>query len=337
MLGEKTVFWTGATGFFGRALLRNLSDLGDKRFHWYLLSRDPLRFARDWPELVQVPKISWQRGDMRELKKLQCTSPTYVVHAAADVASAFRLTSLERFDQILEGTRRVLDFAVAKGACRFLFVSSGGVYGHPATLNQTLREDYFGIPDPLNAANAYGSAKRAAEHLCALYAQRYKLEIVVARCFSFVGEDLPIDAHFAIGNLIRDALYASEIIVNGDGSPVRSYLDQRDLVRWLLKILTDGKAGEAYNVGSDRPISIADLARLVRDLVSPGKRVRFLGEADENLERNCYLPDTSKAAVDLGLRPAFSLEESILHAAERLKRRKQAASFENPAVWSGKH
>ena len=138
---------------------------------------------------------------------------------------------------------------------------------------------------------------------------------MIARCFAFVGQDLPLDDHFAIGNFIRDALCRDEIVVQGDGTAIRSYMDQCDLVDWLLTILERGKAGEAYNVGADEAISIADLAYLVRDTLSPNKRVRILGNAIGNAERNRYVPDVTKAKRELGLDLTFSLRESVREAA----------------------
>jgi dTDP-glucose 4,6-dehydratase len=226
---------------------------------------------------------------------------------------------MERFDQIVEGTRQVLDLSVSRGATRILFASSGGVYGRQPSELYAIPEDYVGMPDPLSPEQVYGVAKRTAEHLCALYAEKYGLEIVIARCFAFAGQDLPLDVHFAIGNFIRDALWENEIIVKGNGTAVRSYLDQRDLARWLLALLHEGRPGEAYNVGSDQPISIGDLAHLVRDLVSPGKAVRVLGKPVDNAERNRYVPNINKIGRDLGLRPGFSLEQSIQNAAEALR------------------
>ena len=125
----------------------------------------------------------------------------------------------------------------------------GGVYGAQPTDLDIIPETYHGMPDPLHAANAYGVAKRQAEHLCALYADRFGIEPVIARCFAFVGEDLPLDVHFAIGNFIRDALFRDEITVNGDGSPIRSTWTRLELARWLLVMLRHGEAGRAYNVG----------------------------------------------------------------------------------------
>lgn len=94
-------------------------------------------------------------------------------------------------------------------------------------------EDWLGSPPMHNPCTAYSQAKRAAEHLCALYREAYGLETVVARCFAFIGQDLPFNAHYAIGNFIQDALSAEQITVAGDGTPLRTYLDQSDLAHWL--------------------------------------------------------------------------------------------------------
>jgi len=247
----------------------------------------------------------------------RCDIPprTHVGHAAADSTYGASLTKIERFDQIVEGTRQVLDLSVSRGATRILFASSGGVYGRQPSELYAIPENYLGMPDPLSPEQVYGVAKRTAEHLCALYAEKYGLEIVIARCFAFAGEDLPLDVHFAIGNFIRDALWENEIIVKGNGTAVRSYLDQSDLARWMLRLMTKGRSGEAYNVGSNRAISIGELAHLVRNLVSPKKPVCILGERIDSEERHRYLPDIRKINLEFGLRPSVSLEQSLIEMA----------------------
>jgi dTDP-glucose 4,6-dehydratase len=164
-------------------------------------------------------------------------------------------------------------------------------------------------------------AKRAAEHLCALYRQAHGLETVVARCFAFVGPDLPLDVHFAIGNFIRDALTAEAIVVNGDGLPLRSYMHQDDLAHWLTVLLQRGVAGEAYNVGSPEALSVGELAHRVRDLLAPGKPVRILAQGDPAATtRNGYIPNVDKArALGLGLNAA--LDVAIRDTAEAARAR----------------
>ncbi|MCW2312795.1 dTDP-glucose 4,6-dehydratase [Rhodoferax antarcticus] len=242
---------------------------------------------------------------------------SHVLHAAADSTLGPQLSPLQRYDQIVSGTRQMLDFALACGAQRFLLTSSGGVYGRMPAGMVTVPETYHGMPDPMDPQQAYGVAKRAAEHLCALYDQSSGLEVVVARCFAFVGPDLPLNVHFAIGNFIRDALHGDRITVSGDGSPLRSYLDQADLARWLMLLLHKGEAGAAYNVGSDEAISIAELANLVRDTLTPGKSVDIIGGSNfDHSQRSIYVPDIQKIKTGLGASVSVSLRDAITRAAQ---------------------
>jgi len=308
------ILLTGGTGFFGRALLRFFLESGmSDDSSVCVLSRDPKRFQAAYPQLAISENISFVRADIEDRQSLPWHRQfTHVLHAATDSTVGPMLSPLKRFHQIVDGTRHLLDLAVATGAQRFLLTSSGGIYGPQPSDLEAIPEDWAGSPPLAQASSAYSQAKRAAEHLCALYREEHNLQTVVARCFAFVGLDLPLDAHFAIGNFIRDALYADAIIVAGDGTPVRTYLDQKDLARWLWYLLLQGQDGEAYNVGSDRVISIGDLARLVRDLLAPEKSVRIVGAADPTALRNRYVPSISKIKKLHDLHVEVSLEQSIL-------------------------
>jgi UDP-glucuronate decarboxylase len=315
------IFLTGGTGFFGKALLRHwhaAQRIGARDFDVVVLSRDPEVFRRNYPALGDASWLHFVKGDIQEPESLpKLEGITHVLHAATDSTLGPTLSPLHRFDQILQGTRHILDFAVRSGARRFLLCSSGGVYGPPPSGVVYLEESHCGMPDPLEPKNAYSIGKRAAEHLCSLYAAQYDLEVVIARCFAFVGQDLPRDVHFAIGNFIRDALESPEITVAGDGTPLRSYLDQRDLAEWLEVMLMRGLTGTAYNVGSDLPISLGDLANLVRDQLAPNKVVRIKGGGGGS-GRNIYVPRIDRAK-SLGLGIRVPLVQAIRDAAATVK------------------
>ena len=304
---------TGGTGFFGKALLRHyLSQEFVASSEIVVLSRNPYLFLASHPEFSGHSSITFLQGDIQQRDTLPWGhSFTHVLHAATESTIGPGLTPLQRYDQIVDCTRNILDLAVATGARRFLLTSSGAVYGpQPADL-AAIPEDWSNSP-PLSEPNtAYGQAKRAAEHLCALVGEQHGLETVVARCFAFVGADLPLNVHFAIGNFIRDALTADAITVSGDGTPLRTYLEQSDLAHWLFTLLEHGHPGQAYNVGSDEVISIAALAHLVRDLLAPDKPVHILGKADIGAARNRYVPDIYKAQQQLGLSVTVPLAEAI--------------------------
>lgn len=303
---------TGGTGFFGKALLRRKFLQGfTPFFEIYVLSRNPHLFLAANPEFLGHSSIIFLRGDIQHRDSLPWgQSFTHVLHAATETSTVSSLTPLQCYDQIVDGTRNTLDLAVATGARRFLLTSSGAVYGPQPSELTAIPEDWQGSPPLDEPSTAYGQAKRVAEHLCALVGEQHALETVVARCFSFVGPDLPLNVHFAIGNFIRDALMADSITVSGDGTPLRSYLDQSDLAHWLLTLLEHGRPGHAYNVGSDEVISIADLAHLVRDALAPEKPVRILGQSVLNVARNRYVPDISKVR-QLGLNITVPLSVSI--------------------------
>ena len=306
---------TGGTGFFGRALLRRWID--DEKYGTSLpevtvLTRSPESFLVRYPEFFGKEWLSFHKGNILDYTSLPHNKTfTHILHGATESTIGPSLQALQRYDEIVNGTRNILDYAVKNNVKRVLLTSSGGVYGpQPETLGE-IPESYLGIPDPLDPMSAYSMAKRASEHLCCLYNDRHGLESTIARCFSFVGRDLPLTAHFAIGNFIHDALHNNNIMVSGNGNPVRSYLDQRDLAIWLCSILMSAPAGAVYNVGSDDRISIGDLAYLVRDILSPNKPIIFAGESNLYQGRNTYVPDISRAKSSLNLDVTISLRESI--------------------------
>lgn len=262
-LRGQNLFVTGGTGFFGRWLLESFAfvnerfDLGASAT---ILTRNPAAFIERAPEVAGRPCLTFVKGDVTDFTYPQVRGQlpaghdgvySFIIHAATEASAQLNENEpLRMIDTIVTGTRRTLDFAVESGARRFLLTSSGAVYGAQPPEITHVPEEYQGGPDCNNPLSAYGEAKRLAELLCACYHARHPaLEPVIARCFAFVGPFLPIDAHFAIGNFIRDALRGGPITIGGDGTPYRSYLYAADLVIWLWTILVRGQPVRPYNVG----------------------------------------------------------------------------------------
>jgi len=115
----------------------------------------------------------------------------------------------------------------------------------------------------------------------------------VARCFAFVGVDLPLNAHFAIGNFIKNALEDSEIVIKGTGIDVRSYMAQSDLAMSLELLLINETNHNVFNVGSDKGYRINDIALLVRDIINPKVDIIVQGKKLSN-SKSSYIPDISR-------------------------------------------
>ena len=310
----QSIFLTGGTGFFGCWLLESFAWANDQ-LHLSakatVLSRSPEAFAAKAPHIANHPAVRLIQGDVRTFDYPAGEFP-FVIHAATEASAKLNQENpLLMFETVVEGTHRTLEFARTHGTRQFLLTSSGAVYGKQPPEMTHIPEDYLGAPDTMDPNAAYGEGKRAAEMLCRLYAHRFGLEPKIARCFAFVGPHLPLDAHYAIGNFIRDALRDGPIRVNGDGSPLRSYLYAADLTVWLWTILLKGQPCRPYNVGSDRSINIADLARLVRQVANPGLDISVARKADPSQPLQRYVPSTDRARNELKLEIRFPLEEAI--------------------------
>ena len=321
-LDRASIFLTGGTGFFGRWLLALLARARTTLpidLTVTVLSRDPGGFLRASPDLAQLDCVRLIAGDVRSFA-FPAGRFTHVIHAATDTSAAADRDPMTLIASITEGTRRVLDFATAAEVGRFLYVSSGAVYGRQPPDLAVIPDDHPGACDPLDPRSAYGQAKRLAEQMCAIVSARTATAAVIARAFAFVGPGLPLDGHFAIGNFIRDALDGRTIVVSGDGQPVRSYLYAADLAGWLTTLLVRGMPGTAYNVGSDQPISIADLAAAVAAEIPSSRGVAIRGLPSAGADRNRYVPSIDKARRDLGLDVWTPLGQAIRRTADAARR-----------------
>lgn len=320
-LAGRRVFITGATGCFGRSLLdRFLALPSEQRPHLVLLSRAPHVFQQRFCQYASL-SMEWVAGDVASFPGV-AGNLDYVLHLATDVKPAGASGSLKWFDSMVQGTRRVLELSLRAGASRVLLTSSGAVYGPQPTHTSHLEESWAGSVDSTDPGSSYSLGKRVTEHLGCLFHAEHGLPVTLARCFTFVGPHLPLDAHFAIGNFMRDALHGRAIEVRGDGTAMRSYMHTDDLVEWLLTILVCGTPGRAYNVGSDVAVSIADLAHRVARQAPHPVSVRVLKQPDPQAAAQRYVPSIARARGELGLDVTRNLDQAIAatlnwHCAQR--------------------
>lgn len=307
------VFITGGTGFFGKWLLECMADANDRigcNIRATILSRNPQRFKDEMPHLAERAEFDWLIGDVTDFA-FPAGQYDYIFHMATAASAQLNETRpLEMLDTIVNGTRRTLEFARHCNARRLLLTSSGAVYGPQPSDMSHIPEDYPGGPDPLSPASAYAEGKRMAELLCALTPD---VECVIARCFAFIGPHLPLNAHFAAGNFLRDALAGGPIVVQGDGTAVRSYLYAADLLIWLLTLLLKADAGSPINVGSADAISTGELAVRIATIKGGACKVVIAG-AKQPSPPNRYVPETRRAESTLGLVPTTNLAQAIDHS-----------------------
>ena len=316
-LKNKSIFLTGGTGFFGKSLLSVLSLLNDREhlnLRVTILSRDPQEFRNTWKSCGGNIVIEFIQGDISSFV-FPKTTFDYVLHFATPASSELeRNQPREMLRIISQGATRVLEFCAKNRDCQLLLASSGAVYGAQVPGRTHFSEDDLGTYD-LAKASGYAEGKRYSEVLGNLYSQEFGFTHKIARCFAFVGPFLPYSAHFAIGNFIGNAVKGNKIVINGDGSPLRSYLYSDDLAFWLLTVLLKGQSGAPYNVGSAEAFSILQIAEKVKALINPRIEIEIKGAGGDS-RAVPYVPSIKKAQDELGLGVWTNIDSAILKTAE---------------------
>lgn len=289
-LTGKRIFLSGGTGFFGKSILDYFTRHPVENLSFTVLARHAEEFRSRSPGLCTLSGLSFENGDVRSFR-FPDGRFDFVIHAATPAVTT--LAPGEMRSIVVEGTRRILDFAEQCGAGRLLLTSSGAVYGPQPPGLPLLPEEF-----PCRPVTEYGIAKLDAERMCA----DSNVFCCIARCFAFIGPWLPRTIHYAAGNFLRDCEENRPIIIQGDGRTVRSYMHADDLVEWLFTLLIAGRRGEAYNIGSEEAVTILELARRIRAHFGSSNEIRILGTPSP-LPAPRYVPSTKKIRTELGLLP----------------------------------
>lgn len=312
---------TGASGFIGSWLVaawicsRNFFGGSGKLV---LTCRSTTAISSRFGTMPSDKDVILLDADIRELLIEHKMKNPVFIHAAT--ASSARLNSedpLEMINVIVEGTKRAIASAKQMNASKFVFLSSGAVYGGALRDGVPVGEDDLRGPDLRDRRFAYHEAKRLAELICQIEAQGSGIELAILRLFTFVGAYLPIDTHFAIGNFIKASLAGDTIAIKSDGKSVRSYQYAADLAALIVIVSMKSMQGSVYNVGSSRQVSILELANLVRDVMESNSGIEIQG-MNTHTPNSFYVPDITRLENELSWNDTFALEDAILRTANAL-------------------
>jgi nucleoside-diphosphate-sugar epimerase len=308
-----TLLIIGGTGFFGKSILDSYKR--KQLVKWKIdkvivMARNVNDFKKNYPELSSIG-VEFFNGDISTIDFLP--EADFIIHAAASTdTSKYLHHSEEEKNNIIAGTLNYCKLAKKfHKNSRIIYCSSGAVYGYqPENLKFLKETDNLGDISKLDdIKKSYALAKRDSENAIKDLAKK-NLNVVIARCFTFVGKYLPRDQHFAIGNFIADGINGQDINVKTDRLVSRSYMYADDLVEWLLTIADKSKPNcPIYNVGSDSEIEIRDLATITSQIFNVSLKTV---EINISTIEDRYIPSIEKAKKELGLTNNYGLKESIL-------------------------
>jgi len=318
-ISNKSILITGGSGFFGKWFIESIA-FANVNFSLNILltviTRDKSTFLLNNPKFISFNFLTIVEGNILEKQNI-IGDFDYLLHMATTTAYETFSGELDesKVNTLEVGTENIIDFAVKNKIAKILFTSSGVVYGQNDKLH--LMEQDFDSSLILKENSGLAQGKILAETIITNRCRSHNINYKIARCFSFVGPYLPLDIHYAIGNFINDARKNRPIVLRSEGKSVRSYLYIADTIIWLLKLLVSDEEG-VFNVGSERQISIYDLAHKVRDLISPSSDVIIERKdlTEGNFTRDIYIPSASKIKTSLGVEEWTTLEDSILKTAK---------------------
>lgn len=300
---------TGGAGNIGASLSRQLISRGFGE----VLVVDNLQTG-DLHKIPTSKECGFVRADVNNYSDIApvffAFRPDYVFHYAATVGVERTIKNPMMVLNDIEGIKNVLTLSKGLSVRRVFYSSSSEVYGEPVEFPQ--RED----STPLNSKLPYAVVKNLGEIFFKTYFREYFLPFTIFRFFNTYG---PLQsADFVISKFITQAINSDSITVYGDGSQARTFCYADDNIDFQLACLErELHINETVNVGSDREISILELAELVRSRVNPAVSIVHKPALSEG-DMTRRMPDNSKMRAALG-RDLVSLEEGVDRTARFLR------------------
>ncbi|WP_439860613.1 dTDP-glucose 4,6-dehydratase [Pseudomonas sp. MBLB4136] len=308
---------TGGAGFIGSALIRHLLNETEHQ----VLNLDKLTYAGNLESLASVadnPRYQFLQADIGDQPKvaeaLAEFQPDALMHLAAeshvdrsiDGPAAFIQTNIVGTYSLLEATRSYWSALpeARKQAFRFHHISTDEVYGDLHGV-----DDLFSETTPYAPSSPYSASKAASDHLVRAWQRTYGLPVLLTNCSNNYGP-----YHFPeklIPLVILNALDGKPLPVYGNGQQVRDWLYVEDHARALLKVVTEGRVGETYNIGGHNEQKnlhvVESICALLDELAprQPGgaycEQITFVADRPGHDQR--YAIDASKIERELGWKP----------------------------------
>lgn len=309
---------TGATGLVGSSIIDLLMKHTVKNCHIYASGRNESRAKTKFSKYYGKENFHFFRYDVEKPLESEIKFD-YIIHAASNASPNFFANNpVGVIMSNIIGTKNLLDYGREHGMKRFLYISSGEVYGNGDV--EKWHETDSGYVDCMTMRSCYPTSKRAAETLCVAYAKQYDVDVVVARLCHTYGPNFTEQDNRAYAQFFIKALQGEDIVLKSTGDQYRSWLYVEDCASAILTILLNGQSCEAYNVADE--VSCVTIKELAEKIAKLGK-VKVVFDLPSDIERKGFSVikkatfDTSKL-LDLGWKAKYSLDEGLKSTFEKL-------------------
>jgi len=226
---------------------------------------------------------------------------------------------VETLDINVKGTETVLRLA-NKFKKKVFIASTSEIYGKH--VEHSLSEDDNRVMGSVKKRRwAYACSKTLDEFLGLAYHEEKKLPVVIGRLFNTVGPRQTGRYGMVLPTFVQSALLGRPITVYGDGNQTRSFTHVMDVLDAITRLMAEPMAeGEVFNIGSDKEVTINELAQRVKDLTQSESEIEHIpyekayGPGFEDMERRC--PNITRVGDLIGFKPSYDLDTIITSVIE---------------------
>lgn len=298
---------TGSTGLIGSALVRNLmTHYIDVQFILPVRNKAKADALLGTDSRVSIVECDLLTTDFEFAKDID-----YIVHCASPTASAYFVEHpVETYNSVFLPSLHLLQYATRHEVKGFVYLSSLEVYGTVTDDGKSLNEEALGNIDLTSPRSSYPLAKRAVEHLCALYAHQYHVPVTVARLTQTTGPKVAFEDNRVINAFCRAASQNENITLYTTGESSRPYCHIDDAISAILLLLQKGVKGEAYNVANESTfISAYNLALFIKEHLNPSINVKVELKKDVPYAPQTQIRMSTAKLHALGWKPQHGLKD----------------------------
>lgn len=319
-LKNKNILITGGSGFIGSYIIKSLLNANiyySLNLKIIILYRNLSRLKIRFNNITKIKNIILIRHDLKNFLPKNLMNSNFIIHCASYASPKYyALMPVNTMTPNTVGTFNLLNYAVKSRAEKFLFFSTGEVYGCIPNFNKEIKEHHWGYLDPTNLRSCYAESKRVGETMCIAYSEQFNLNTSIVRPFHTYGPGFALDDGRVFADFVADVIKKRDIVIKGDGKAKRCFCYISDATLGFLTVLFDGINHEAYNVGDPTSeISIKNLAKLISNLFPELKiKIRFeKSEYKKNISSSLVrvLPSIKKIKR-IGWKPTTDLKKGFI-------------------------